>query len=996
MTRAVARTVAVLLFLVVTAPFAHAQTTCTPPVITTHPADQAILAGGSATLSATATGTAPLSYQWFRNVDGIWLSVSGATSATVTVKPAVTTAYRVRVVNACGNATSRSATVTVCQTPTITSHPASTTVETGGRVTLSVTAQGSDLTYQWYRGTTGNTSDPLIGATASSLTVAGITTSRSYWVRVSNECGYVNSQTARITVTGACVSPEITQEPASVSIASGQTATLSVAASGSAPAYQWYAGQSGDASNPISGAIAAQYTTPALTSTTAYWVRVSNSCGSDNSVTAIVTVGGAGCTPPTIVTGPQNVSVAPGSTATLSVAAAGTSPLQYQWYKGSSGDTSAPFAGATSSSFTTPPIATTTSIWVRVSNACGEANSAAATITVTCAQPPAPDTEAPAQVISGTTYAVAWAPLPAAARYEVEEADNPAFAGAIATSTATPSMTFKHTVVAPTRFYYRVRGVGNCEAGGGPYSVVENVAVVLAPAATELQPNATVPVGSIEPVMFQYLLMPPAGKGALDTTFSATTDKPWMTASPASGTIPPGGTTITVAANPESLPTGTSTGTLKVTGPSGSVLANVPLSVTVVTPVTTLPKGSPQNDALVLPVVGHAQGGLSSLFLSDVRITNASNHDVEYLLVYSPTRTSGTESKQARIVLHAQETKALNDVVRNWFGFGSIGESALGVLEVRPLNAGAATVASSRTYNTTPDGTFGQFIPAIPYAQFIGKSPTAKISLQQIAQSSAYRTNFGIVEGSGQPATARVRVYNAFGQKRGETTISLLPFEHQQWNRLLETLSVPDLADGRIEVEVTSDTGRVTAYASVVDNKTNDPLLVFPAVPNDVRTRRYVLPGVADLDTGQASWRTDVRIFNGGTASASAVMTFQESRRTNGTLPAPVSRPVTIQPGDIVVYDSVLESHFGVSNVGGLIYITTPTDSSLVVTARTYDQRPAGTYGQFIPAVSGDESVGVGDRTLEVLQVEESARFRTNLGIAETSGNPVVVEIYAL
>jgi hypothetical protein len=215
-------------------------------------------------------------------------------------------------------------------------------------------------------------------------------------------------------------------------------------------------------------------------------------------------------------------------------------------------------------------------------------------------------------------------------------------------------------------------------------------------------------------------------------------------------------------------------------------------------------------------------------------------------------------------------------------------------------------------------------------------------------------------------------------------------------NRVLETLSVPDLADGRIEVEVTSDTGRVTAYASVVDNKTNDPLLVFPVVPNDVRSRRYVLPGVADLDTGLASWRTDVRIFNGGAASASAVMTFQEARRSNGTLPAPVSRPITIQPGDIVVYDSVLKSHFGVSNVGGLIYITTPTDSSLVVTARTYDQRPAGTYGQFIPAVSRDESVGVGDRTLEVLQVEESARFRTNLGIAETSGNPVVVEIYAL
>jgi hypothetical protein len=38
------------------------------------------------------------------------------------------------------------------------------------------------------------------------------------------------------------------------------------------------------------GANAASFTTPALTATTSYWVRVSNSAGQQNSVTATVLV----------------------------------------------------------------------------------------------------------------------------------------------------------------------------------------------------------------------------------------------------------------------------------------------------------------------------------------------------------------------------------------------------------------------------------------------------------------------------------------------------------------------------------------------------------------------------------------------------------------------------------------------------------------------------------------------------------------------------------
>jgi hypothetical protein len=89
----------------------------------------------------------------------------------------------------------------------------------------------------------------------------------------------------------------------------------------------------------------------------------------------------SGCAAPSVSGQPQNQSIQSGQTATLSVTATGTTPLSYQWYQGNAGDTSTPVGGDVSM-FTTPPLISTASFWVRVTNACGTADSATATIAV--------------------------------------------------------------------------------------------------------------------------------------------------------------------------------------------------------------------------------------------------------------------------------------------------------------------------------------------------------------------------------------------------------------------------------------------------------------------------------------------------------------------------------------------------------------------------------------------------------------------------------------
>jgi hypothetical protein len=92
---------------------------------------------------------------------------------------------------------------------------------------------------------------------------------------------------------------------------------------------------------------------------------------------------------PSITTQPSNQTVTVGATATFSVVATGTTPLTYQWQKGTT-----PITGATAASYTTT--ATTSSdngsqFEVVVTNSVGTITSNAATLTVTAVVPSATD-----------------------------------------------------------------------------------------------------------------------------------------------------------------------------------------------------------------------------------------------------------------------------------------------------------------------------------------------------------------------------------------------------------------------------------------------------------------------------------------------------------------------------------------------------------------------------------------------------------------------------
>ena len=300
------------------------------PSIITQPASISILTGQTATFSVTASGTAPLTYQWKMN----GTNIAGATASTYTT-PTETTSnsgaqFTVAVSNAAGTVISNAATLTVTSTPvapSITTQPSNRTIFDGQTATFSVVANGTaPLSYQWRKNGAA-----ISGATSSSYTTPVETISDSgatFSVVVSNTAGSVTSNNATLTVNPDPVAPTITTQPASQTINAGQTATFSVTASGTAPlTYQWF--QNGTA---IGGATSTSYTTPVesvANSGTQFSVTVSNSAGSVNSNTATLTVNGViGALNPSATTlNFNNVSVNTNSVLSVKFTNAGTANI---------------------------------------------------------------------------------------------------------------------------------------------------------------------------------------------------------------------------------------------------------------------------------------------------------------------------------------------------------------------------------------------------------------------------------------------------------------------------------------------------------------------------------------------------------------------------------------------------------------------------------------------------------------------------------------------
>jgi lipocalin len=317
--------------------------------ITRQPTNQTVVVGTTVQLAVTATGTAPLSYQWqvggTNVVEGS--RIGGAISNVLTIKPAQTNNsgnYTVIVTYSTGSVTSSVAILTVASSPVIINQPIDQTVALGSDATFTVKAIGTvPLGYQWrVNGTNLVNGGGISGATTTNLTVGNVPTNysgNSYSVIVTNQFGSATSSNALLTV---ATSPVIIVQPTNQSMAVGSRAALVVTAIGIAPlSYQWQMEGTNlvDETNLVNGVsvITSGTTTNVLiinqaqtNNTGNYTVIVTNVAGSVTSSVAALTVTNI---PPHFSLQPTNQTVWVGSTVAFVINGYGTTPVFFQWQK---------------------------------------------------------------------------------------------------------------------------------------------------------------------------------------------------------------------------------------------------------------------------------------------------------------------------------------------------------------------------------------------------------------------------------------------------------------------------------------------------------------------------------------------------------------------------------------------------------------------------------------------------------------------------------------
>ena len=259
------------------------QTLCANTALT--PITYSVTGGGTgATVSGLPSGVTG-------SYSGGFFTISGTPTVSGTFNYTVTTT---------GTCTQTTATGTITVNPTTTITSQSTATQTvcqnSSFSSISVTATGHNLSYQWYSNTTNSNSGgtSITGATNSSYTPASTSPGTLYYYCVVNgTCG-----TATSAVSGAfTVTPltTITTQPVSKEVCPGtDNVSLSVAATGTGTlTYQWHSNTtaSNSGGTSISGATSATYTTTKNDfGTYYYYCVVTGNCGFINSDVAIITV----------------------------------------------------------------------------------------------------------------------------------------------------------------------------------------------------------------------------------------------------------------------------------------------------------------------------------------------------------------------------------------------------------------------------------------------------------------------------------------------------------------------------------------------------------------------------------------------------------------------------------------------------------------------------------------------------------------------------------
>jgi hypothetical protein len=245
---------------------------------------------------------------------------------------------------------------------------------------------------------------------------------------------------------------------------------------------------------------------------------------------------------------------------------------------------------------------------------------------------------------------------------------------------------------------------------------------------------------------------------------------------------------------------------------------------------TYFPPDLASSTARVIPAIVHQSGANGAMFQSDLFLFNPSNQTRSVSLAMVPWDDQNPYAQQAlNLPLLPFESRTIKDVLARLFGRSGVAklsfQSGTGFMEPS-TNAVRVT---SRTYTTDASGgTYGMLLPPLNSFQSVGPGETLEI-LGPIVNAN-FRTNLSLVElspawtSSGRPSTsADIEISDSQGIVRDRFTMSVPTSGGTQLNDVLRSWVVADGVPEAFLIRITSVDGQVGAYATLIDQGTNDP-----------------------------------------------------------------------------------------------------------------------------------------------------------------------------
>jgi len=224
---------------------------------------------------------------------------------------------------------------------------------------------------------------------------------------------------------------------------------------------------------------------------------------------------------------------------------------------------------------------------------------------------------------------------------------------------------------------------------------------------------------------------------------------------------------------------------------------------------TSIPMKSGQGHHLQwIAAAVHGEGAHESQWRTDLSLLNRSG---ETATVDVSFRGDNGTSSNVVVTLDNGEQRTIGDVV------ASVGAEGSGSVEIQ---SSSPVMVASRTYNASDFGTYGLFLDGISGADSCGEGGT--VWLPHLLQNDLFRTNVGLVNTGETEARMRVTFFDSSGAELASRSRTLGP---GAWLQLQEPFARiagrTDIDAGYAAVHVQSGQGLI-AYASVIDNRTND------------------------------------------------------------------------------------------------------------------------------------------------------------------------------